>query len=208
MSLQYLEKNIKACEFRDCALHPTHGFARQVVPGIGHPYAKIMFIGEAPGENEDKEGIPFVPTAAAGGILSALFEEIGLLRSEVYITNTVKCRPPNNRDPLLEEFNMCQGYLNSQMALIKPEVVVLVGRIAKGFILPSTPPITKCHGIVYEKWITLDDSEDMTKVSYFTIYHPSYIKRHGGIGCKEYKETISDLQTLIDLCYGNNGWIK
>ncbi len=121
MSLGEIAKEIKAC--KKCPLHLSRTNA---VPGEGNPKAEVMFIGEAPGRNEDLQGRPFV--GAAGKLLTDLLESIGLTRSEVFITNVVKCRPPRNRDPRPEEIETCFPYLERQVELIDPKIIVALGR--------------------------------------------------------------------------------
>ncbi|HEX6147328.1 MAG TPA: uracil-DNA glycosylase, partial [Acidimicrobiia bacterium] len=105
-----------------CGLAETR---TQVVFGVGDPQARLMFVGEAPGKNEDLQGEPFV--GAAGKLLDTLLGEIGIARAEVYIGNVLKCRPPGNRDPRPEEIDACKGYLREQIRLVAPEVVMTLG---------------------------------------------------------------------------------
>ena len=122
-----------AYEVRKCTKCPLHLNRKNSVPGEGNPRAKIMFIGEAPGYNEDIQGRPFV--GAAGKLLTQLIEDIlNLKREEVFITNVVKCRPPENRDPKEEEIVACSPYLDRQVILIKPEIIVTLGRHSAGYI--------------------------------------------------------------------------
>lgn len=116
----------------------------QVVFGVGHPNADLMFIGEGPGYHEDKQGIPFV--GAAGQLLTTLLAEIGLNRDEVYICNTIKCRPPGNRDPLPDEIEACRPYLEEQIALVDPSVIVTLGNFATRFILDRPVSISRVRG--------------------------------------------------------------
>ncbi len=121
MSLDEIGEEIRRC--KRCPLHLTRTNA---VPGEGNPRARIVFVGEAPGRNEDLQGRPFV--GAAGKLLTELLEKIGLTREEVFITNVVKCRPPNNRDPRPEEISACLPFLERQLRIIDPEVIVALGR--------------------------------------------------------------------------------
>ncbi|MBF8299118.1 MAG: uracil-DNA glycosylase, partial [Dehalococcoidia bacterium] len=116
----------------------------QVVPGEGLDSASLMFVGEGPGFHEDKQGRPFV--GPAGKLLDELIESIGLKRSQVYITNLVKCRPPGNRDPLPEEIQACRPWLNDQIDFINPTIVVTLGRHAMGMFLPGES-IARVHGM-------------------------------------------------------------
>jgi len=113
-------------EIKSCTLCPLHASRKNAVPGEGSLDAKVMFIGEAPGRNEDIQGRPFV--GAAGKLLDQLLELAGLKREEVYITNVVKCRPPSNRDPAASEKNACQPYLEKQIKIISPKLIVTLGR--------------------------------------------------------------------------------
>jgi len=129
---------VKVCTRCELARTRTHA-----VPGEGNPHAEVMFIGEAPGWNEDKQGRPFV--GAAGQFLNELLERIGLRRSDVFITNIVKCRPPGNRDPLPDEIVACAPYLEEQIAAIRPKVIVTLGRYSMARWFP-TEKISKIHG--------------------------------------------------------------
>jgi uracil-DNA glycosylase len=131
------------------------------VPGDGNPKAEIMFIGEAPGQKEDEQGKPFV--GQAGKLLSELLESIGLKREDIYITNVVKFRPPENRDPTPEEKEACMPFLKLEIAIIKPKVIVPLGRHALGTFLPKVN-ITAAHGKPQK--ITDD-------IGIFPLYHPA-----------------------------------
>lgn len=143
-----LAKEVAAC--RRCPL--AQGRTR-AVPGEGPENAAIMFIGEGPGFHEDQQGRPFV--GAAGQFLDELLQSIGLRRDEVYITNVVKCRPPGNRDPQPDEIEACQSYLDRQIALIKPKVIVTLGRYSMARAFPNEKISTihgrprKIDGVVY-----------------------------------------------------------
>ena len=128
-----------------CALHRTR---TQGVPGRGPATARVMAVGEAPGENEDRQGVPFV--GAAGSLLTDLLREIGVPPEELFITNVLKSRPPSNRDPLPEEVEACAPYLDAQIDLIRPVVILLLGRHALQRLLPVAPSISRCHGELLE----------------------------------------------------------
>lgn len=129
-----------------CRLHETR---TQVVFGVGAPEADLMFIGEAPGENEDLKGEPFV--GRSGQLLDKLvLEEMGLTRDSFYIANVVKSRPPGNRDPRPDEIEACTPWLISQIQLIKPKVIVTLGNFSSRFVLKTTEGITKLRGQSYE----------------------------------------------------------
>jgi uracil-DNA glycosylase len=119
----------------------------QVVYGVGDPNADLMFIGEAPGSNEDKQGEPFV--GAAGQLLNRVLGEIGLRRDDVYIANVLMCRPPGNRDPEPDEIESCTPWLVEKISLIQPRVLVTLGNFATKFVLQTTQGITRMRGQVY-----------------------------------------------------------
>ena len=126
--LSKINKEIAKCTRCRLSLYRT-----KPVPGEGNPYAKVMFIGEAPGRFEDLQGRPFV--GAAGKLLTELLNGIGLSREEVFITNVVKCRPPNNRDPREDEIKLCSSFLERQIEIIDPDVIVTLGRHSTRYIL-------------------------------------------------------------------------
>src|SRR5215204_5776101 len=136
-----------AAEVRGCPLCKLARTRKNAVPGEGQLSAKIMFIGEAPGHSEDKEGRPFV--GAAGRILDDLLKKAGIERSQVFITNMVKCRPPNNRVPKEDELTACRPYLDRQIALIKPKVICILGRTAYSSLLGGSS-ITASRGKIVE----------------------------------------------------------
>ncbi|MCH8899987.1 MAG: uracil-DNA glycosylase [Acidobacteria bacterium] len=122
----------------------------QVVFGAGDPQADVLFVGEAPGQREDEQGVPFV--GPSGRLLEELLAEIDLTRDAVYITNVVKCRPPGNRDPRPHEIDACKGYLRTQLELIDPAVVVTLGNFSTKLVLRTEVGITKLRGTAYEWW--------------------------------------------------------
>jgi len=138
-------------DIRNCTRCILFRYRKNVVPGEGSKYSKIMLIGEAPGVTEDEMGRPFV--GAAGKLLTLTLESVGIKREEVYITNVVKCRPPQNREPRDEEIESCSIYLESQILLLKPKIIVTLGNIAgkKVFSLASMPwnGVTKMRGKAY-----------------------------------------------------------
>lgn len=162
---------------RTCTRCPLAETRTNAVPGDGPVPARIFFIGEAPGRNEDIKGIPFV--GRAGSILDGLLEGIGVARGEVFITNIVKCRPPKNRDPTYEEIEACRPYLESQLALFRPEVIVPLGRFAMRWVLESyglSPgPISEVHGQVFR--VQVISGERVIIPVYHpaaTIYRPAF----------------------------------
>lgn len=160
MNLENLNERIKKCEV--CDLAKTRTIA---VPGEGDPQADIMFIGEAPGKNEDLQGRPFV--GSAGKFLDELLDGIGLKRKDVYIGNIVKCRPSNNRDPLLEEIQVCWLWLEKQIKIIQPKIIVPLGRHSLSRFIPEAQ-IGQCHGKVLHK-----RHESLGEVVIFPSYHPA-----------------------------------
>jgi len=138
MTIEQLEAAVRACTL--CALHRGR---TQAVPGEGPVNADIMFIGEGPGFHEDRQGRPFV--GAAGQFLEELLASINLTRQQVYIANVVKCRPPGNRDPLPDELSACAPYLDRQIEVIRPKVIVTLGRFSMARFFPGAS-ISKIHG--------------------------------------------------------------
>ncbi|RQW79954.1 MAG: uracil-DNA glycosylase [Methylococcus sp.] len=155
-----LEQEVRTCT--RCALHETR---TQVVFGVGNRNASWLFIGEAPGEQEDLQGEPFV--GRAGQLLNEMIKALGLAREDVYIANVLKCRPPQNRDPSPSEVASCESYLQSQVALIKPDIIMAVGRIAAQNLLKTTTPIGKLRGQVH----------DYQGIPLVVTYHPAYLLR-------------------------------
>lgn len=143
MTLEELHEKCRRCD--KCRLRKG---ATQVVPGEGNSKAEIMFIGEGPGQNEDEQGIPFC--GAAGRLLDEMLASINLKREEVFIANMIKCRPPNNRDPLDDELEACEPWLDQQIETINPKVLVTLGRFSMAKMLPGVK-ISEVHGGVYER---------------------------------------------------------
>jgi uracil-DNA glycosylase family 4 len=142
----------------------------QVVFGVGHPTANLMFIGEAPGFHEDKQGEPFV--GAAGQLLTKLLGDIGLQRSDVYIANVLKCRPPGNRDPMPDEIESCKPWLKEQIDLIDPRVIATLGNFATQLLLGRKVGITKVRGQRF----------DWRGRVLIPTFHPAAILRGGAAG--------------------------
>jgi uracil-DNA glycosylase family 4 len=129
---------------RECTACPLHKTRIQAVPGYGPVTARIMAVGEGPGETEDREGKPFV--GAAGQLLTRLLEAVGLDRRDIYITNIIKCRPPGNRDPEPEEVEACSHFLDEQIGMLQPDVILVLGRHALTRLLPGAGGISRLHG--------------------------------------------------------------
>lgn len=155
-----LEKAVAGC--RRCSLCETR---IQTVFGSGSRQADWMLIGEAPGQNEDQEGLPFV--GKAGQLLTEMLRALGLSRELVYIANVLKCRPPGNRDPKAEEVNACGGYLHRQIELVQPKIILAVGRIAAQNLLESQAPLAKLRSVVHK----------LDNIPLIVIYHPAYLLR-------------------------------
>lgn len=149
----------------NCTKCPLSQTRTNPVFGTGNKDAELMFVGEAPGEQEDKTGIPFV--GAAGQLLDKYLAAVGIAREDVYIANILKCRPPRNRDPLPEEADACIGYLREQVKLIKPRMIVCLGRISAMRLIKPDYKITKEHGN-----IVVRGAFAMT-----AVYHPSALLR-------------------------------
>ena len=150
-------------ECQRCALGPTRN---QFVFGSGHDGSSLMFVGEGPGADEDRLGLPFV--GKAGKLLDRMIDVIGLDREDVYVTNVVKCRPPNNRNPTSDEIAHCMGILERQIELVNPKLIVTLGNVPTQALLPGSPGITKSRGSLkkYRDWNILP------------TFHPSYLLRN------------------------------
>jgi len=157
--------NCKQCSLREGC--------NNVVPGEGDSDADIMIIGEGPGKNEDLQGRPFI--GAAGKFLDELLASIDLKRENVYITNVVKCRPPENRDPLPEEVEACREWLNQQVIVIKPKLIILLGRHAMCRFLPNLK-ISEAHGRAFRR-----DVEGLGNHVFFPVYHPAAALYNGSM---------------------------
>ncbi len=175
--LAELYREIQGCQ--KCVLGQSRSHA---VPGEGPDDAAIMFIGEAPGFHEDRQGRPFV--GAAGSYLNELLDRIGLKREEVYITNVIKCRPPANRDPQPVEIETCQPYLDRQIALIRPKLIVTLGRFSMQRYFPGAS-ITRIHG----------QPKRVGNVIYYPIFHPA-----AALHQPRWRETLeADFQKIPEL---------
>ncbi len=163
-------------EIRGCAKCPLAGTRNCAVPGEGSPKSGIVFIGEGPGANEDKEGRPFV--GAAGKFLDEMLADIGLSRGDVFITNVVKCRPPGNRDPLPEEVKMCtESFLWRQLDILKPKILVTLGRHAMHRFLPVTEKISAIHGTP----VHIKSPKSGRAFTIMPLYHPAAALYNGSM---------------------------
>jgi DNA polymerase len=170
---------------RACVACPLHQRRTQAVPGTGPATARIMAVGEGPGETEDRLGQPFV--GAAGNVLTKLLQSIGLQREDVYITNVVKCRPPGNRDPLPDEVDACSHFLDAQVEIIGPDVILILGRHALARLLPGSASITRLHG---EKVMRGDRL-------YVPLYHPAAALHNGSL-MRTLEEDMQKVRGYLD----------
>jgi uracil-DNA glycosylase len=164
-----------------CKLH-TLG-RRQIVFGVGNPEADLMFVGEAPGADEDEQGIPFV--GRAGQLLTKIIEAIGLTRDQVYIANVIKCRPPGNRNPEPDEVEMCEPFLFRQIDVIKPKVIVALGKFGAQTLLRTLDPISRLRGRVY----------NYRGAKLVPTFHPAYLLRNPA----SKREVWEDMKVVRDL---------
>ncbi len=158
---QIVQEKILGCQRCELAKSRTHA-----VPGEGNPQAQLMFVGEAPGMEEDLEGRPFV--GKAGHLLTRIIKAMNYRREHVFITNIVKCRPPSNRNPNSEEIEKCHGFLLEQLNLIKPKAIVALGNVPAQFFLKSKTGITSLRGKFYE----------FNRIQVMPTFHPSYLVRN------------------------------
>lgn len=159
--LENLKKEVSRC--RACGLSKTR---LNVVFGAGNPKARLMFVGEAPGSEEDIQGLPFV--GRAGQLLTKIIEAMGLRREDVYIANLLKCRPPDNRAPDLEEISACRENLRRQIAIIKPKVICTLGKFASQMLLNTETTISQLRGNFYE----------YEGIKVMPTFHPAYLLRN------------------------------
>ena len=164
----------------DCRLCPLAQTRTNIVFGVGDPHARVMFIGEGPGRNEDLQGEPFV--GAAGKFLDEMLTIIDLGRHNCYITNIIKCRPPKNRDPMQTEQDACIDFLRAQTKLLKPKIIVCLGRIAAMRLIREDFKITQEHGQFFEK----------DGVQMMALYHPAALLRDP----RKKPDTFEDLKRL------------
>jgi len=157
---------------------------KQIVFGVGNPNADLMFVGEAPGRDEDIQGVPFV--GRAGQKLTQIIEAIGLTREAVYIANVIKCRPPDNRNPEPDEVESCEPFLFRQVDTIKPKVIVALGTFAARSLLKTTDPISRLRGRVY----------DYRGAKLVPTFHPAYLLRNPSCR-REVWEDMKKVRALI-----------
>ena len=176
---QQLEQAVTLC--RKCQLHQSR---TQTVFGVGNKDASLLVIGEAPGRDEDLQGEPFV--GRAGQLLNAMLAAIGLQRQQVYIANILKCRPPNNRDPRPEEADACSPWLNQQIALIRPDVILALGRVAAHNLLKTDQSLAELRGRLHA----------YDGVPLVVSYHPAYLLRQPIAKRKSWQDLIK-LKSLL-----------
>ena len=181
MTLQELAHSLHNCQ--QCKLAKLG--RTQVVFGVGNPHAQVMFVGEGPGFNEDKQGEPFV--GAAGKLLNELLQSAGLSRAEIYIANVVKCRPPNNRDPEPDEVETCKPFLFQQIDIIKPKLVCTLGRWSTETILERKVSITKIRGQVIRH----------KNLVFFPLLHPAAALHQGNL-LPSLREDFGKLKHYLD----------
>ncbi len=155
-------------EYKDCRLCPLSETRTKLVFGAGNPEAELMFVGEAPGFEEDKQGLPFV--GAAGQLLTKIIEAMKMRREDVYIANCLKCRPPGNRSPLPDEIVTCNPILRKQIEIIQPKIICALGKHAAHTVLATQDPITRIRGRFFER--------DGFKI--IPTFHPAYLLRNPG----------------------------
>jgi DNA polymerase len=179
--LNDLEGIATACTACSLAVGRTN-----VVFGAGSPTADVLIVGEAPGQQEDEQGVPFV--GRSGQLLHKLLSEIELERDDVYITNVVKCRPPGNRDPRPDEIDACKGYLKRQIEIIDPTVVITLGNFSTKLLLATTTGITRMRGRAYEWW------------GRFLVptFHPAAALRGGERVANDIRADLAIVRNIID----------
>ena len=182
-SLEELERKISGC--MRCRLSASR---TRFVFGAGDPDADLMFVGEAPGREEDRQGLPFV--GASGQLLTRIIASIGFTRNEVYITNMVKCRPPNNRDPVPDEIEACNDYLLAQIEKIKPKVIVTLGRYSAYYFHGREAPLRTLRGIVSE----------FNGIKVVSTYHPAALLRNTAL-----KREVWNDMLLVRKIYDQQG---
>jgi len=170
-------------EVSKCQKCPLAGFRQNTVFGEGDPNARLMFIGEGPGAEEDKEGRPFV--GRAGQLLTKMIEAMGLKRQEVYIANIVKCRPPGNRNPFREEVASCISYLKKQIEIVDPEVIICLGSVAVRYLLNIDKQISKVRG----EFVKYNNN-----IYVMPTFHPAYLLRNPD----KKKQSWEDLKKVIN----------
>jgi DNA polymerase len=186
VALEAIAAEVRACT--NCRLHETR---TKAVPGEGDPETEVVFVGEGPGFNEDRQGRPFV--GRAGDLLVKLLASIGWRREDVFITNVVKCRPPENRDPQPDEIAACAPFLRRQLEALDPAVVVTLGRYSMGTFMPGAR-ISQAHGTVRP----VDPATGAASALVFAMYHPAAALRTPAIEHESYADIAAVPAALID----------
>jgi uracil-DNA glycosylase family 4 len=186
VALEAIATEVRACT--NCRLHETR---TRAVPGEGDPETEVVFVGEGPGFNEDRQGRPFV--GRAGDLLVKLLGSIGWRREDVFITNVVKCRPPENRDPQPDEIAACAPFLRRQLEVLDPAVVVTLGRYSMGTFMPGAR-ISQAHGTVRP----VDPATGAASALVFAMYHPAAALRTPAIERESYADIAAVPAALID----------
>ncbi|AWN74993.1 uracil-DNA glycosylase [Legionella anisa] len=179
--LSALAKEVAACT--RCSLHKTR---TQTVFFRGSTKAKLMIIGEAPGFYEDKQGLPFV--GKAGSLLNQMLQSIEIVEEDVYIANVLKCRPPNNRDPQLDEIAQCSSYLSRQIELIQPHLILALGRFAGQFLLNKPLPLKQLRNTLHH----------YNNIPFMVSYHPAYLLRNPADKKKAYLDLLAAKKLLVE----------
>ena len=181
-TLERIRKELGECQ--RCKLGKSR---KNLVFGVGNPRARLVFVGEGPGADEDRQGEPFV--GAAGQVLNRIITAMGMKREDVYICNVVKCRPPENRDPEPEEIAACSAYMLRQLRSIRPEAVVALGKFAAQTLLETREPISKLRG----------KFRDFHGIPLMPTYHPSFLLRAYNVEAK--REAWEDLKKVLHFVY-------
>lgn len=176
--------SLLAKEVSDCVRCPLHKTRTQTVFFRGNSKATLMIIGEAPGFYEDQQGMPFV--GKAGGLLNQMLQSIEMLADDVYIANVLKCRPPNNRDPQLEEVVQCSSFLTRQIELVKPRLILALGRFAGQFLLNKALPLNQLRSTLHY----------YNGIPFIVTYHPAYLLRNPADKKKAYLDLITVKKVL------------
>jgi len=184
-------------EVATCTRCPLHASRKQTVFGIGPASARLMLIGEAPGEREDQQGEPFV--GPAGQLLNAMLRAIDLRREDAYIANILNCRPPRSRDPDAAETEACTGYLWRQLDLVRPQLVVALGRVAAQYLLRTTTPLGRLRGQVHEfgQGAGASARGSATSQPFVATYHPAYLLRSPGKKSRSW-EDLKLIRAVLD----------
>lgn len=169
-----------ASEINRCQRCPLHATRIKAVAGVGSVQAQWMFVGEAPGQNEDQQGLPFV--GRGGQLLDAMIAALQMQRADVFIANVIKCRPPANRDPLPDEIAECEPYLHRQLALVKPKVIVALGLVSAQALLKTSEPLGKLRAQVHHY--------GTAKTPMIITYHPAYLLRSPGQKSKVWEDLL------------------